>query len=255
LYFGFSIGFSCQADNYEIPAQQQAVNVVRYFMKVPIIESILFIVLFSCGQSAQKQTDEKLIESLEAATRNKDGKLDSTQAIVVANNLKEVLAPKKYYPEWKWYYFKEGKFKTKFPTNPKTGIFSKKLGNSEIGFTVAFLTSKDYKLPINAYSVAYAKLPTYSLKQLDSLFSLVKAQIIEEYGRVTMETRVYESYKELINEYEYFIDKRNKYGRETYIRVRYSYGMFYWITINGNVGQEGIESERDFINCTRTGLD
>jgi hypothetical protein len=28
LYFGFSIGFSCQADNYKIPAQQQAVNVV-----------------------------------------------------------------------------------------------------------------------------------------------------------------------------------------------------------------------------------
>jgi len=27
LYFGFSIGFSCQADNYKIPAQQQAVNV------------------------------------------------------------------------------------------------------------------------------------------------------------------------------------------------------------------------------------
>jgi hypothetical protein len=27
LYFGFSIGFSCQADNYKISAQQQAVNV------------------------------------------------------------------------------------------------------------------------------------------------------------------------------------------------------------------------------------
>jgi hypothetical protein len=27
LYIGFSIGFSCQADNYKIPAQQQAVNV------------------------------------------------------------------------------------------------------------------------------------------------------------------------------------------------------------------------------------
>jgi len=31
LYFGFSIGFSCQADNYKITAQQQAVNVRRYF--------------------------------------------------------------------------------------------------------------------------------------------------------------------------------------------------------------------------------
>lgn len=29
LYFGFLIGSSCQADNYKIPAQQQAVNVVR----------------------------------------------------------------------------------------------------------------------------------------------------------------------------------------------------------------------------------
>ena len=30
LYFGLLIGFSCQADNYKIPAQQQAVNVVRH---------------------------------------------------------------------------------------------------------------------------------------------------------------------------------------------------------------------------------
>jgi hypothetical protein len=30
LYFGFSIGFSCQADNYKISAWQQAVNVVCY---------------------------------------------------------------------------------------------------------------------------------------------------------------------------------------------------------------------------------
>jgi hypothetical protein len=28
LYFGFSIGLSCQADEYKIPAQQQAVNVL-----------------------------------------------------------------------------------------------------------------------------------------------------------------------------------------------------------------------------------
>jgi hypothetical protein len=31
LYFGFSTGFSCQADNYKIPAQQQAVNIACYF--------------------------------------------------------------------------------------------------------------------------------------------------------------------------------------------------------------------------------
>ena len=27
IYFSFSIGFSCQADNHKIPAQQQAVHV------------------------------------------------------------------------------------------------------------------------------------------------------------------------------------------------------------------------------------
>jgi hypothetical protein len=131
-------------------------------MRVLIVESILIILLSSCGQSVQKKADEKLIESLEAATRNKDGKLDSIQALEVVNNLNEALGPKNYYPGWKWYYIKEGKFKTKFPTNPKTGIFRKKLGNSEVGFTVTFLTSKDYKLPITAYSVAYTKLPDYS---------------------------------------------------------------------------------------------
>jgi hypothetical protein len=62
LYFGFSIGFSCQADNYKIPAQQQAVNVRRDFLRTlqPTLmakikaNKVLFIKL---GEGGKYETD------------------------------------------------------------------------------------------------------------------------------------------------------------------------------------------------------
>jgi hypothetical protein len=52
----FSIGFSCQADNYKIPAQQQAVNVVGNAMKVSNKLSVLLIcfaaIQFNCRHNS-----------------------------------------------------------------------------------------------------------------------------------------------------------------------------------------------------------
>ncbi len=52
MYFGFSIGFSCQADNYKIPAQPQAVNVGCNKMKfLKFIVVIVFLVACTNRQS------------------------------------------------------------------------------------------------------------------------------------------------------------------------------------------------------------
>jgi hypothetical protein len=57
LYFGFSISFSCQADNYKIPAQQQAVNVVSNFMRNLIIYLFFLFTLSSFKQTGMDLMD------------------------------------------------------------------------------------------------------------------------------------------------------------------------------------------------------
>jgi hypothetical protein len=56
LYFGFSIGFSCQADNFKMPAQQQAVNVGCNKMKTLTIIAFL-LTISGCSVNRDKRAE------------------------------------------------------------------------------------------------------------------------------------------------------------------------------------------------------
>jgi hypothetical protein len=209
-------------------------------MRLPIILIILSSFTEGCGQNELKR--------YELVSKNNSPRVDSLQVAEVMQNS----TVGGYYPNWKWYHFKDYKLKAKFPVRPRIGVQQNMLGDSVHSFSLFFITEKDTTLPIYAYSIAVTKLPMYDIVQLDSLFSLVDRQIKSKFGKLSSVVRVFQSMKAPINEYEYFVDNNNKYGREAYIRVRYTYGILYWTSIVGKIGQDQIEAERDFLNSVDT---